>query len=98
MCEPVIRVLLFRVIDATIRVHLVRQPPTSLQKQVRGYMRLDNLQLVCVQPPTSLKILPSEAFHSFGETFGNYLWGEIPQAGQTGQGGLTGLYLVTCLS
>ena len=27
---------------------------TSLHKQVGGYMRSDNLQLACVQPPTSL--------------------------------------------
>ena len=27
---------------------------------------------------------------SFVETFGNYIWGEIPQAGQTGQGGCHG--------
>ena len=29
------------------------QPPTSLNKQVGGYMRPDNLQLSCLQPPTS---------------------------------------------
>ena len=33
--------------------HLVRQPRTSLHKQVGGYMRSDNLQLPCVQPPNS---------------------------------------------
>ena len=27
---------------------------------------------------------------SVGETFGNYLWREIPQAGHAGQGGYTG--------
>ena len=28
-------------------------PPTSLSKQVGGYMRSDNLKLPCIQPPTS---------------------------------------------
>ena len=42
----------FRAIDATMRAYLVRQPPTSLHKQVWGYKRSDNLQLPCLQPPT----------------------------------------------
>ena len=40
----------FRVIDAAMLAHLVRSPPTSLHKQVGGYMRPDNLQLACVLP------------------------------------------------
>ena len=31
--------------DQRGKAYLVRQPPTSLYKQVGGYMRLDNLQL-----------------------------------------------------
>ena len=30
--------------------------PTSLHKEVEGYMGSDNLQLACVQPPTSLQM------------------------------------------
>lgn len=78
-----------REIDAAMRTPLVIYPATSLNKQVGDYMRLDNLQLACVQHSTSFQIQPLRLCMflstSFGDNCSNYLWREIPKTGQTGQ-------------
>ena len=50
-------------------------------------MRSDNLRLAYVQTPTSLQMRPLRicifSSTSFGDTFGNHLWKELPQIAQT---------------
>ena len=67
-----------------MRAYSVRLPLTSLQKQVGGYMRSDNPRLACKQDHWDF------SSRSCGETIGNFLWREIPQAGQARQRGETG--------
>ena len=46
------------------------QHPTSLHKQVGGYMRSDNLQLNCVQPPTSID--GQDGYHGCHDHYGHH--------------------------
>ena len=62
--------------DRRGNAHLVRLPPTSLHKEVGGYMRSDTLRLACAQPPTSLQIRPLGLFK---QVIWGDIWGDIWQ-------------------
>ena len=65
----------FKAIDAAMRAYLIRYPLTSLNKQVEGYIRPDNLQL------------PHGHYGRHSHWSWQSKWSRWSRAGQTGQTG-----------